>query len=279
MVDAAFITEAYARDGYVFPLDVLDADEVTAVRAEVERAEQNPPAHVPVNRFSASYLRADVHLVLPALHDLVQHPTILDAAEAVLGPDLMVWGCSLFIKESNTADHVSWHQDLHYWGLDGVDEATAWLALTPVTKANGAMRFVAGSHLLGDVGHTDTSDDANLLSRGQELAVDVDEKDAVVVALKPGQMSLHHGRMFHASGPNQSRSRRIGLAIRYVTPAMKQTVADRDYALLVRGEDRHGNWHPVARPVAPFDAAALALHDEIARTRDPAFYQGVDRAS
>ena len=90
---------------------------------------------------------------------------------------------------------MSWHQDLTYRGMGETDhEVTAWVALSPATEASGCMRFVPGSHRQSIVEHTDTFAGDNLLSRGQEIAVEVDENDAVAAVLRPGQMSLHHGR-------------------------------------------------------------------------------------
>ncbi|MEQ8195617.1 MAG: phytanoyl-CoA dioxygenase family protein, partial [Rhodospirillales bacterium] len=166
---------------------------------------------------------------------------------SILGPDVMVYNAAFFIKEANTGHFVSWHQDLHYWGFDADDEVTAWLAFTPSTPESGCMRFVPGSHQRV-VEHVDTFDENNMLTRGQELAIKVDEKDVVDVVLKPGQMSLHHGRMCHGSGANASADRRIGLAIRYITPAMKQLNGERFGATLVRGEDRYHHFELVPAP-------------------------------
>ena len=127
----------------------------------------------------------------------------------------------LFIKEAQTTKTVSWHQDITYWGMGETDdEVTAWVALSDVSVQAGCMRFIPGSHRNPIVSHHDTYDDNNLLSRGQEIA-GINENDAVYGALCPGEMSLHHGRCFHASGPNMSDDRRIGLAIRYVTPEVR----------------------------------------------------------
>ena len=117
---------------------------------------------------------------------------------------------------------MTWHQDLTYWGLDDMDEVTAWVALSPSTTESGCMRFVPGSHKRSLVEHVDTFADDNLLTRGQEIAVDVDESAAADVELRPGQASLHHGHLFHSSGPNTTPDRRIGAAIRYITPSMQQ---------------------------------------------------------
>ena len=52
----------------------------------------------------------------------------------------------------------------------------------------------------------------NMLTRGQEIAVEVDESKTVAMALGPGEMSIHNVRVAHASGPNTSDDRRIGMA-------------------------------------------------------------------
>ena len=77
-----------------------------------------------------------------------------------------------------------------------------------------------------------------LLTRGQEIAVDVDEADGVDVVLETGQSSMHHGHLFHASGPNTSGDRRIGSAIRYIKTSMKQRSGDRSLVAHVAGEDK-----------------------------------------
>ena len=78
------------------------------------------------------------------------------------------------------------------------------------------MRVVPGTQTSDQVPHRDTFAEGNLLSRGQEIAVEVDENQAVDVVLRSGEMSLHHVRLFHGSGPNRSLHRRIGYVIRYI---------------------------------------------------------------
>ncbi|MEM7525055.1 MAG: phytanoyl-CoA dioxygenase family protein [Pseudomonadota bacterium] len=187
----------------------------------------------------------------------------------------MVWSFEFFIKEAGTTHVISWRQDLTDWGLGATEsQCTAWLALSPATSQSGCMRFVAGSHKNAIVPHRDTFDDNNLLSRGQEIAVDVDEAEATLIELCPGQMSLHHGLMFHASGPNRSADRRIGVAIRYVTPEVKQEVADRDYAMPVRGVDRFGNFSHLSAPEELFAPRSLRIYDEIRAEQAKALAQG-----
>jgi len=93
--------------------------------------------------------------------------------------------------------------------------------------------------------------------------------------LQAGQMSLHNIRTVHASEPNQSADRRIGLAIRYIAPHVKQINAPQDSAWLLRGQDNHGNFIHETPPDADMDAAALAEYDRILALRQGVLYQGV----
>ena len=90
-----------------------------------------------------------------------------------------------------------------------------------------------------------------------------DEANAVALDLCAGEMSLHHVRLVHGSDLNPSPRRRLGFAIRYLPTYLRQTVATRDSATLVRGVDRFGNFAPEQRPAADLDGAALAHHADI----------------
>ena len=126
----------------------------------------------------------------------------------LIGPNILVWGANFFLKEPRSDAYVSWHQDATYWGLEPADIVTAWVAFTPSTVESGCMRVVPGTHQGGIVEHRETWDADNLLSRGQEIAVEVDVEKVVDVVLKPGEMSLHHVKIAHNSEPNRSAQRR-----------------------------------------------------------------------
>lgn len=241
---ASAIAAEYDKKGYYFPHDVTSAAEAAALVADLEAAE----AECGGDRTKLSLLRSYPAQLLPSYAALVRHPRILDAVSQIIGPDLLVWSAGFFIKEPGSKSFVSWHQDLNYWGLDGDDEVTAWYALTPATVETGCMRFVPGSHRKKDVPHVDSFAPDNLLTRGQEIAVEVDEASAVNVLLQAGQASFHHGHIFHASGPNTTNARRLGVAIRYIAPSMKQTSGTKLLVSHVSGEDRYGHFEHMPAP-------------------------------
>ncbi len=243
----------YHEHGYYAPIRAFPAAEAAHFLVSLEQLEAEHPDHKPL-------LRNKTHLALRWANDLIRHPGILDAVEQVIGPNILCWGSSFFIKNAQDPSFVSWHQDSTYWGLEPPDIVTAWVALTDSVVANGAMRVVANSHKLDQIPHRDTFAANNLLSRGQEIAVEVDEARAVTLELQPGEMSLHHVRLVHGSDPNPSNRRRIGFAIRYLPTHVRQIVGTRDSATLVRGVDTHGNFLPERRPEADLEPAALEFH-------------------
>ncbi len=261
----------FFADGYLFPVQALDAHEAAAARAQLEALERRIGDTRLGNGTQLNY----PHVIFRFAAGIVRRPAILDVVEQILGPDILVWGATFFIKEPHSDSYVSWHQDLRYWGLDDEDgEVSAWLALGPVRRANGCMRFLPGSHRGGLLEHRDTFAAGNVLTRGQEAAIEIDESRTLDVELEPGQVSFHHGRLLHASAPNRSGERRVGLAINYIAPHVRQTVAREDFAMLVRGEDRYGHFLPVPAPRQDLSDDALAWHRRILTAQNETMYEG-----
>lgn len=259
--------DEYWQAGCVFPVRVMSETDAAELRARLEAFEHENGGPLKGD------LRHKSHLLFSWLGDLVRQQHIVDAIEDLYGPNLLCWTTNFFIKEANNPAFVSWHQDSTYWGLDKPDVVTAWIALTPSNASNGAMNFIPGTHTNEQIAHRDTFAKNNLLTRGQEVAVAVDEKQAVTIELRPGEMSLHHVRLVHGSPPNPSDDRRIGFAIRYVPTTVAQIAGD-DSATLVRGVDEHHHFAPEPRPVRDMDPEFVALHKRIAERNARILYRG-----
>ncbi|MCP5150409.1 MAG: phytanoyl-CoA dioxygenase family protein [Ectothiorhodospiraceae bacterium] len=259
----------YERDGFVSPLRVMSLEDASRYRARFEHYEAANGGWYEQSKGQKIYL------VQTWVAELVSDPRVLDAVEDVLGPDLMCWGVSLFVKEARSPGYVSWHQDSTYWGLSEPAVVTAWVALSPATCQSGCMKMLPGSQNLDQVAHHDTLHRDNLLTRGQEIAMEVDETRSVACPLEPGEISLHNIRTVHASEPNRSDDRRIGVAIRYIAPRVRQVASERDSAWLVRGEDRFGNFVHERPPKADMDPEALAERDRVMALRQGVLYRDV----
>jgi len=239
---------SYERDGYVSPLRILDPGEAARHRAALETAE----AHV-----GPLHYKFKAHTFLRSPFELATRPAMLDLVEALLGPNILLYNVSYIIKEPHTSAHVCWHQDLAYWGLSSDAQVSAWLALSPATPQNGCMRMIPGSHKEGRYDHGVSDDEANILLEGQTV-YGVDETQARLCPLEPGEASFHHGWTLHASMPNESAERRIGLNIQYLATDVRQTLHNHDSALLVRGVDNFENFEPDIPAVDDLEPDAVA---------------------
>lgn len=245
---------AFQADGYLAPLALLDAREVADCRAEVDDfIAANGGAAAGVAR---GPLRTKAHLRCPALFDLAHRAKLLDAVVDLLGPDVLCRSVSIFLKEPGDPAFVAWHQDLVYWQLDPPDLVSAWIALTDSTVENGALEVLAGSHRRPLLPHGAANDPANLLGNNQKITEEIEPARVRTLLLRAGEMSIHHVRTAHGSAPNRSRSRRIGIAMRYVAPHVRKLGPRRDSAILVSGVDRYGNFDPEPGFGAPAGADA-----------------------
>src|ERR1700741_3593412 len=134
--------EDYRRDGFIFPIEVLSPAEAEGFRSNFESLIESSRGYSP-KRFDR------LHLFFDWAYQIVTHDALLDAVEAILGNDILVYGTLVLAKQPHDLRYASWHQDSFYSGLHLTPSTTAWIALTPSHRQNGCMRVIPGSHRLG----------------------------------------------------------------------------------------------------------------------------------
>jgi len=206
--------EAYRRDGFVFPIEILSRAEVEGFRGAFESLIERSREYSP-KRFDR------LHVYFDWAYQIVTHERLLDVVESILGDDILVYGTLVLAKQPHDLRYASWHQDSFYSGLHLTPSTTAWIALTPSHHGNGCMRVIPGSHKLGSLDHENEDDPHMLNRRGERIKTDVNESEAVDVVLKPGEISLHESTLVHGSTPNMSDEPRIGFIVRFVTSQMR----------------------------------------------------------
>ena len=241
------LTEAqvaqFRAKGHVHAFRAFSAEQASEYRSRIEAYEAQ------VGHDANRTLKIKGYLAFPWLLDIARNPAILDAVEDIIGPDIMLFGASIFAKNGRDPRYVSWHQDSAYFGLDPHEEITAWVGFTESTLEKGCLKVLPESHLGPDLRHVETFAKDNMLAKGQSIE-GIDESKAVHMELKAGEFSLHHERTAHASGPNRSNDRRIGFAFFFI-PTRVRSLHGRKQATLVRGVDNYGHW----------DADNLPRHD------------------
>ncbi len=261
--------ERARRDGFVFPVRVLSAARARACHGLLERTA--------ARRDAPRTLSVKPHLLFRWLFELGTTPALLDAVESLIGPDILLTTSAIWAKRARDRRFVTWHQDSAYFGYDPLEVWGAWIALTDSRSDNGCLRYLPGSHASPELPHEETRDPRNMLSRGQRIS-GLDDSGAVDVELEPGECSIHHFRLAHASEPNPSDRPRVGILFVFCPPRVRPTLASMDAATLVRGEDRHGHWKPEPRPRRDLDPECLAHYNAVlARYTDPATRSGSER--
>ena len=142
----------YERDGVVRLRRFLNADEVAAVRAELDRYIRDDLAAQPVDartfendektvrnlwrleKYNAWFRKLGEREDIKAL-----------IAPLVHGEPLLV-GVETFNKPARIGSGVPYHQDNAYFCQTPPDMLTVWIAIDAVTEANGPVYFVKGSH-------------------------------------------------------------------------------------------------------------------------------------
>jgi len=151
-------------------------------------------------------------------------PRLVDAVEALIGPDIDIYGDGLFAKPAREGSVVPPHQDMPYWSFRPYRLVTAWLALEPATPANGCLRFFAGSHKLGVLEHAPSNVPGNSKSLARPDSLDPATERAV--ELEPGDVCFHHCLTVHRSDPNRSDRSRRGYTVIYMPGETEYTGAE-----------------------------------------------------
>lgn len=238
----------YDELGFVDSIPILSEGEVLHFRAEVEETCQALGGRV--TRLDGS------HLFFRWAWDLSTHPRVLDCMEQLLGPNILLKSTRLFYKFGHSASFVGWHQDGITERLEDAQVPAIWLGLTPATLENGCLRVVPRSHRLGLIPHADRPNCDNLTTQGSTAQIRIES--AYDIVMQPGEMSLHHPLMLHASNANRSPEPRIGFTATYSTSTL---TSSRTAVAWVRGDGPRACFQMIDKP------PELSLEDAVAAYR------------
>ncbi|HEV2336163.1 MAG TPA: phytanoyl-CoA dioxygenase family protein [Stellaceae bacterium] len=254
--------EQYRYDGYLFPFPALSAAELAECNAGLTRFERW--LGKPVNQGDFRW-RSASYVMLPWVDALVRHPKVLDVVEELIGPDILVYTATWFIKEAESPTFAAWHQDSTYFGLDPHEHVTAWVAFSEAGADAGCMEVLSSQGKPRQLAHAALRLENSINGAGQAIVEPFDERHSAMMALEAGSFSLHHTLCRHRSAPNRADHRRIGLGISYIPAHCRLNGTVRMCARLVRGKDSGGNFDLIPAPEGELHPAALERHERVYR--------------
>ena len=209
----------YERDGVVRLPGLFGADEVAALRAELERYQREdldsrpPDARTlePDGVTVRNLWRLEVHH--PALLPMVEKPALVELVAALVHGEPLLVGVETFNKPARVGSGVPYHQDNAYFCRTPPDMLTVWIAMDPVTLENGPVYYVRGSHRWGMLPTRPSGVKGNSIGLADPPEVPLEEQFCGL--LEPGDALVHHCQTIHHSAPNHSDHPRLGLLLVY----------------------------------------------------------------
>jgi ectoine hydroxylase-related dioxygenase (phytanoyl-CoA dioxygenase family) len=269
------IAETYARDGYVVVRRFFSPTEIAAIGAAMDQLWDEGV------RLGASWRHGNLFYNVapgadgapkvrmaqwPSYHQDVMNavrtdPRFVDLLGPFIGRDLKQIINQVHWKEPGGAGDFAWHQDSRFRKPDSVyrnlgdSYIQTGLAIDPHTTSSGCMRFVPGSHVLGDV---DLDVDADVLGRSMDDAalvkIGYSSADVIELELAPGDLAFWNPYLVHASGRNgESHMRRL-----YINGYVRAADCD-------RGEWAFRNGVPV--PLGP--EPVVVHYENLPNDREP----------
>jgi ectoine hydroxylase-related dioxygenase (phytanoyl-CoA dioxygenase family) len=209
----------FQRQGYLLKRGLFSPELMARLQAETEALHESehraptPGVHLsweddlPAGR--APRIRQLMHsqLVSPILMAMTWSQELLAPMRQLIGPDLYLFHSKLLMKAAHDGTFTPWHQDFGYWMYHSKQptQVNCMLAIDPADEANGAVRFVGGSHHGGLVEHGRLQS----TSFGIGLPGGLEAYPGTVIDMQPGDGLFFGALVIHGSGPNASgRDRR-----------------------------------------------------------------------
>ncbi|RWS14159.1 phytanoyl-CoA dioxygenase: peroxisomal-like protein, partial [Dinothrombium tinctorium] len=153
------------------------------------------------------------------LFEYCKHNAILEYAECFAGPNLMAIHTMLINKPPDLGTKSSrhpLHQDLHYFPLRPANRIVcAWTALERVTRENGCLVAIPGTHKgeLLEHDYPDWEGGVNKMYHGvKQMSKEVER---VYLEMEGGDTVLFHPLLIHGSGANRTKGYRKAISCHY----------------------------------------------------------------
>jgi len=240
------IKEIYDTKGFYGPVQFLNQTQIETYTNKLVDA-------VDTLDLMNSRYRCKANVLFPWIDELSKNTCILTHVKEILGENIHCWDSLIWIKNSETNNFVSWHQDATYWNFLPKERGiTVWVTLSGATEDMGCIEYIPGSHKQLKH-HVDVKNDNNLLMRGQTVE-NLEKLNAIKVPASAGSFLMHHPFMVHGSSANTTKIPRFAIGLIYAATSVKPIVSYApESTVMVSGVDEYkhmlhdvsptGNWN------------------------------------
>ena len=215
------LKKKFDLDGYIVIPGFVPSRELEEVQRELDRYIAERVPEIPrsdvyyEDRSDPSTLKqmARIKQHDPYFASLIGRPKWSGLAKALLADDVVEFELEWFNKPPGSGKPTPPHQDGYYFMLEPNEALTMWLALDPVDKSNGCVRYIPGSHRKGLRPHGRSE----MLGFSQAVAdygLEDQEAEAAIIA-QPGDLLVHHSLTIHRADGNPTQRNRRSLGLIY----------------------------------------------------------------
>lgn len=256
------VKDTYDEQGYYGPVRFLATHKIKEYQTEIYRLMREK------NLMNSDY-RCKSNVLFPFINEISKQAVIVDHVKQILGDNFSCWDCLVWVKDPQSENYVSWHQDATYWNFLPKERGiTVWVTLSGATEDMGCIQYIPGSHKQGQVHHSDIKTDNNLLMRGQ--TIDERDKENIVHAVAaPGTFLMHNPFMVHGSDANITETPRVALGFIYVaTDAKPVATYAPESTIMVSGVDEFNHMLHDPEPTGDFETDKIAWQKAYDRQHD-----------
>lgn len=226
--------KAFWRDGAICLRGLFTSSWVDRMRGAMEEALASPgPIGFEATKRSKSdgglkrfYIELSAWTRLPDFHAFVNESPALEVAARILNSKKVnLFFDQIFVKEPLTPDSTPWHQDRPYWPVDGDQIISIWLALDPVTRDNGGLEYIRGSHrwpnfyrpeMFGENPEIEKRFEVLEGERIPDISATRERYEFLNWDMEPGDCLVHHAMTVHgAPGNRTAKARRRAYSTRW----------------------------------------------------------------
>ena len=225
--------EKFFKEGFVFVKNIFSEKECAhlkqilleeiskgkdALKNSSNKSERDPSSNkiADIPRMLHTGLFQDIAHRNPEFMSLAKDKRVINILNKIYGEDIKAYYLylsSCIFKNSDVTSNTRWHKDMPYW--KGTSDKTAvWISLDKVTKKNGCMKYIPGSHNK-NYNHEKEEGHGEMYRKGFIDPNQINESEKKLAELEIGDATFHNCRIVHGSEKNTLAEERYALVFVY----------------------------------------------------------------
>lgn len=216
------IYKAFKTNGFVVIKNVLKKNNINNLMIDLEKVKKkvvkkhNQFFHkTHDNKFNTIHNIQRYHKKGDII-ELAKSKKIQNICKTLIGKKTKVRNIEFFLKPKKSGMPSPFHQDNYYWNIINAEAVNVWIACSKVSKKNGGICYLKGSHKLGLIKHQLSKMKGSSQMINNDIIKNLKFKK-IFPKLNPGDCLIHHPEVIHGSLKNNSNTDRVGFVVSYAS--------------------------------------------------------------